>query len=181
MILTILMILAAALYRLMPHPWNVTPLGAMALLGGAYLGRRQAFWLPLAVLAVTDVMLNMRMGYPMIYAPRGFDYAAFVLIGSLGLWLRTQSSQRQLAAVLATPFVFFIISNFGVWLFGLNLGNVPYAKDMTGLVACYAAGLPFLRGTMMGDWGFIAVFVGCAWFARQMHNQSLDRLLAPAN
>lgn len=176
-----LMILAAGCYRLMPHPWNVTPLGAMALLGGAYLGRRHALWLPLMVLALTDLMLNVRMGYPMVYLPRAFDYAAFVLIGLLGLWMRTRSTQRKLAAALITPFIFFFISNFGVWLFGNSLGNVPYSYNLNGLIACYAAGLPFLRGTLIGDWGFIAIFVGSAWLAGRLHNQSLDRLLAPAN
>jgi hypothetical protein len=51
------------------------------------------------------------------------------------------------------------MSNFGVWLTGINLAGQPYAKSFAGLTECYVAGLPFLRGTMLGDWGFAVLFI----------------------
>ena len=94
MILAILMVLGAGIFRLAAHGfhwWNIAPVAAMALLGGMYLGRRYALWVPLAVLLATDVVLNVWMGYPIIYWPRAFDYAAFLLVGFLtgiyALWL----------------------------------------------------------------------------------------------
>jgi hypothetical protein len=152
------MILGAAAYRLAPHPYNIAPLGAMALVGGLYFGRRYALWVPLIALAATDLILNQQAGYPVLYWPRAFDYSAFLLIGALGLWARQRSFGTKLGSVAATPFMFYLISNFGVWLFGLNLANQFYPKTVTGLTECYVAGLPFLRGTMIGDWAFVAAF-----------------------
>jgi hypothetical protein len=161
MILPILMVLGAGIFRLVAHEfqwWNVAPLAAMALLGGMYFGRRYALWVPLAVLMLTDLVLNRQMGYSLVYWPRAFDYGAFLLVGLLGLWLREQKWGAKLTAALATPFLFFAVSNFGVWLFGLSPANSPYAKTFVGLLDCYTLGLPFLRGTVIGDWTFMAVF-----------------------
>ena len=183
MILALLMVIADGVFRLAAHDfhwWNVAPVGAMALLGGMCLGRRYALWVPLAVLAVTDTVLNVWMGYPMFYWPRVFDYAAFVLIGLLGLWARDRKVSLKIGTVIATPFLFFLISNFAVWLFGLSLANEPYSKTFSGLMDCYIAGLPFLRGTVVGDWGFMALF---ALSALLLHRSSSGRsrwLLAEA-
>jgi hypothetical protein len=161
MILAILMVLGAGIFRLAAHEfqwWNIAPLAAMALLGGMYFGRRYALWVPLTVLLLTDLVLNRQMGYPLIYWPRAFDYGAFLLVGLLGLWLRERKLGTKIAAAMATPFLFFFISNFAVWLFGLNLANAHYPKTFAGLLGCYTAALPFLRGTVIGDWSFMAVF-----------------------
>jgi hypothetical protein len=175
------MTLAAAVYRLLPHPYNIAPLGAIALLGGMYLGRRFAFWVPLAVLTLTDLVLNTRMSYPLLYVPRAHDYGTFALIGMLGWCARSRSTWTKLGAVAVTPLTFFLISNFGVWLFGLNLSNEPYPKTLEGLAACYAAGLPFLRGTQIGDAGFMDVFAATAMSLRCSHNERFNRLAAPAS
>ena len=183
MILAILMVLGAGIFRLMAHGfhwWNIAPVAAMALLGGMYLGRRYALWVPLAVLAATDIVLNVWMGYPIIYWPRAFDYAAFLLVGLLGLWARERKVGVKIGAAIATPFVFFLISNFAVWLFGLSLTNAPYAKTLSGLADCYAAGLPFLRGTMIGDWAFMALFAVSAVWARRASGARSHWLVAEA-
>jgi hypothetical protein len=180
MILTILMVLGAGIFRLAAHGlgwWNVAPVAAMALLGGMYLGRRYALWIPLAVLAVTDVVLNVWMGYPMFYWPRAFDYAAFLLIGLLGLWARERKFGTKISAAITTPFLFFLISNFAVWLFGLG-ANAPYAKTLAGLIDCYAAGLPFLRGTLIGDWSFMALFALSALMLRRASGEQSHWLVA---
>jgi hypothetical protein len=183
MILAILMIVGAGLFRLTAHEyqwWNVAPVGAMALLGGMYLGKRYALWVPLATLAVTDLLLNKWMGHSLIYVPRFVDYAAFMLIGALGIWTRKHGTGAKFGAGLATPFVFFLISNFGVWLFGLNLWNQPYPKTLAGLAACYEAGLPFLRGTMIGDWAFMAVFAAAVVLVRHTDHARFNWLVAGA-
>jgi hypothetical protein len=183
MILAILMVLGAGIFRLVGnefHWWNIAPVAAMALLGGMYLGRRYALWVPLAVLAMTDIILNVRMGYPMIYWPRAFDYGAFLLVGLLGLWARERKLGTKINAAIVTPFLFFFISNFAVWLFGTSLANAPYAKTFSGLAECYAAGLPFLRGTVIGDWGFMAVFALSAVVLHRTSGERPHRLVAEA-
>jgi hypothetical protein len=163
MTFAILLVAVGVIYRLVPHPMNVAPLGALALLGGMYFNKRQAVWVPLTMLAVSDVVLNSRMGYPVIYWPRTIDYVAFAAIGALGMCLRPRATGWKVAGALATPVAFFLLSNFGVWLFGLNLANEFYPKTLAGLLDCYAAGLPFLRGTLIGDYAFMAVFASGAW------------------
>jgi len=181
MILAILMVLGAGIFRLAAHEfqwWNIAPLAAMALIGGMYLGRRFALWVPLAVLVFTDLILNVQMGYPALYWPRAFDYGAFLLVGLLGLWARERKLGVKIGAALATPFLFFLISNFAVWLFGMNLENAPYAKTFSGLAECYAAGLPFLRGTVIGDWAFMAVFMLTAVLVQHFSTERQHELVS---
>ena len=180
MILALLMVIAAGIYRLAPHPENVAPLAAMALLGGMYFGRRYALWVPLAVLAVTDVVLNLRMHYPAIYWPRLIDYGAFIMIGAAGLWLRNRRISAKVGAAIATPFAFYLISNFGVWLYGLGLNGQLYPRTVAGLADCYTAGLPFLRGTVIGDWAFMAVFAAGLVLARRTSGARLGWLASEA-
>jgi hypothetical protein len=76
--------------------------------------------------------------------------------------------------------LFYLISNFGVWLFGLNLANQPYPKTLAGLAECYVAALPFLHGTMAGDWAFMAVFAVAIVLVRQTANTRLNWLVTEA-
>src|SRR5260221_6065137 len=114
MILAILLVLGAGIFRLAAfefHWWNIAPLAAMSLIGGMYLGRRFALWVPLAVLVLTDLILNVQMGYSLIYWPRAFDYGAFLLIGLLGILAPKRKFGVKICAALATPVPFFFISN----------------------------------------------------------------------
>ncbi len=158
MILIVSLVAAMVAFRLLPHPENFAPIGAFALIGGFYLGRRYALWVPFAALFVSDLVLNAWAGYALFHWPRLIDWGAFLLIGAVALAVREAGWKPRLAATLAAPFFFFAVSNFGVWLTGLNLAGVPYAKTPAGLAECYLAGLPFLRGTVVGDWGFVALF-----------------------
>ena len=147
-------------FRFMPHPENVAPIGAFALMGGLYLNRRCALVVPVLALVLSDLLLNAQMGYSAFHAPRLLDYAAFLVIGMAALAMRDKNWKLQFGGAVAVPVFFFAVSNFGVWLTGLGLSGQPYAKSVAGLVECYVAGLPFLRGSMLGDWGFMALFAG---------------------
>jgi len=147
-------------FRFMPHPENVAPIGAFALLGGLYLNRRLALAVPVLALVLSDVLLNTHMGYAAFHAPRLLDYAVFIAIGMAALAIRHRGWKVQLGGAAAVPFFFYAVSNFGVWLTGLGLSGQPYAKSIAGLGECYVAGLPFLRGSLLGDWGFMALFAG---------------------
>jgi hypothetical protein len=178
--MAILLVLFAAVYRVLPHPWNVAPIGALALLGGLYFPRRLALILPLAALMLTDGWLNVRHGSAFWHTSRLFDYAGFMLIGGMGLWLRHRSTGSKVGGAAATPFLFFVVSNFGVWLAGIGLNGLPYEKSAAGLLACYGAGLPFLRGTVIGDWGFLLLFVAAAALVRASAPAGARWLIAPA-
>src|SRR5690242_13698926 len=105
-------IVAAATLRLVPHPPNFSPIDAMALFSGAYLGRRAiAFVAPLAALLLSDVVLGFYHGMATVYATG----ALIVVIG----WALSsrRSALRIGAAALASSVTFFVITNFGMWLF----------------------------------------------------------------
>lgn len=154
-------ILAAALMRLIPHPPNFTPMTAIALFGGAYFtDKRLAFLLPLGALFISDWVMGFYSLMPLVYG-------CFALFVCFGLWLQKRRTLVPIAgSVLASSILFFVITNFGVWAWE-NL----YPKTPAGLLACYAAGLPFFRYTLLGDILFsTALFGGFAlvekWFPR---------------
>src|SRR5438105_1599643 len=136
-----LMILAAALTRLIPHPPNMASVTAVALYGGAYFpDKRLAFVVPLAALFLSDLILGF-------YAHMEVVYASFVLIVCIGLWLQVRRTPiRIAAAALLSSGLFFLVTNLGVWA----LGSL-YPKTMGGLVACYVAAIPFFTNTLQGD------------------------------
>jgi hypothetical protein len=139
---------AAALARLIPHPPNFTPVGAMALFGGACLtDRRLALVLPLGALFLSDLVLGLHALIPVVYG-------CFALNVLLGRWLRSRRAVVTTAAVtLAGSVQFFIIINFACWLHG-------YPHTAAGLVASYLAGVPFFQNTLAGDVVFATALFG---------------------
>jgi hypothetical protein len=144
-------IVGAAALRLVPHPPNFTPIGAMALFSGAYLGRRGAIALvaPLGALLLSDLVLGFYRGMPTVY----FSVALIVLLG--GLALKRVSPIRIGTAAVASSVLFFVITNFGTWLSG---GFYP--RTLAGLEACYIAAIPFFQNTVAGDLIYSAVLFG---------------------
>lgn len=144
-------IAAAAALRLVPHPPNFTPIGAMALFSGAYLGRRGlAFVAPLAALLLSDLVLGF--GYPGM----SFVYFATALTVLVGWTVRNRRAALPVAAAaLASSVLFFIVTNFGMWLFS---GFYPVTPE--GLVACYVAAIPFFQNSLAGDLLYTGLLFG---------------------
>lgn len=157
-------IVAVTAFRLIPHPPNFTPLGAMFILGGLYLGR-DLRWMaaPFAGLLISDVVLNLAFDGKPIHFDHFFDWAAFAVIAFVGRWAADRTLASRIGALVATPVIFFLISNFGVWAAG------GYPQTPGGLAACYIAALPFFHGTLLGDLLFGGVILaaieagGRAW------------------
>lgn len=146
----VLAILVAATLRLVPHPPNFTPIGAMALFGGAYLGRNTlAFAAPLGALLLSDLVLGFYDGMGFVYAAT----AAAVLVGWAIAPRRT--AVNIVLAATASATLFFVVTNFGVWL-----GSGMYPRDLSGLAACYAAAIPFFQNSLAGDLLWSAVLFG---------------------
>lgn len=161
----IALVFLAAMSRLLPHPPNFTSVGAMALFGAAYFNRQ---WLmlaiPFAALFVSDIALNNLIykdlyGDHFVWVSSAWNYGSFAIVMLSGLlWFRKQSSVgRILGASLSASLLFFLVSNFGAWMSdSINL----YPKTFSGLLTCYAAGLPFLGNTIAGDLFYSAVLFG---------------------
>lgn len=143
-------IAAAAALRLVPHPPNFSPIGAMALFSGAYLGRRPlAFVAPLSALFLSDLVLGFYHGMATVYA----SVALIVLIGAFAL--QRVSPTRIGVLALTSSILFFAITNFGIWAF-----SGFYPRTFVGLEACYVAAIPFFQNTVAGDLVYAALLFG---------------------
>jgi hypothetical protein len=144
-------VLAAAALRVLPHPLNFAPIGALALFAGAYFSsRRAAIAVPLLSLVAGDIFTGFHRLIPYVYA-------SFLVSIAIGFLLRGRKSiVRISAATLAGAVQFFMITNFAMW--ASSIGNYP--KNAAGLVECYLAGIPLFWNTLAGDAFYAALLFG---------------------
>ncbi|MGE5392927.1 MAG: DUF6580 family putative transport protein [Candidatus Saccharibacteria bacterium] len=144
-------ILLGGLLRVIPHPANFAPIGALALFGGARLRKSQAILLPLLAMAVSDIFI-------------GFDslpsrlsvYLSFIVIALIGMALRrSRSVVKIMAGSLAGSVVFYLVTNF---VFFHSSGLYPHT--VAGLVSSYINAIPFFRNTILSDLAYSGVFFG---------------------
>ncbi|MBE9468210.1 MAG: hypothetical protein IMY72_07810 [Bacteroidetes bacterium] len=158
-----LLVLLVALSRLIPHPPNFAPIGAMALFGATYLKQKHfVLIIPIASMWLSDLALNNIVyaqyfdHFVWFYPGCYWTYGAFIVIGFIGFGLLKKIKiQNILLASCLASISFFILSNFGVWLSG-----IMYPKTFTGLMMSYTAGLPFLKNTFMGDLVYSGLLFG---------------------
>lgn len=153
----VVIILVAAGLRIAPHPWNFTPVGAMAIFSGAMLlGRWIKFALPAAALLAGDIFVGFHRLMPAVYA-------SFLVSVAIGMWVeRRRSVGRIGAAVFLGSLQFFLATNFAVWLV---LGTYP--RTLSGLAACYFAAIPFFWNALAGDAVYAALLFGGHALAEQ--------------
>ena len=157
------MIVAAAMSRLLPHPPNFSPVEAIALFGGAYFASRAwAVLVPLAAMLISDVVLAALNGgsysFANYFASTSFwlVYGCIAVSTVLGFGLRGKvGGARVLAYSLLGSVLFFLVTNFGAWL-----GSTMYPQNGAGLVAAYAAGIPFFQWTVLGTLFYAALLFG---------------------
>jgi hypothetical protein len=150
--LAYIFVLFAVALRFLPHPMAFTPVGAALLFFGARGPRRQ-LWVPLALVAASDVALTT-----LVYRyPFSWDHFVTWAWYAGMLWLGTTLKQnagavRILGSALGGSVVFFLVSNFAVWA-----AWDMYPRTAAGVLTCYEAGLPFFRHSVTGDLLFTAV------------------------
>ncbi|MEO0424952.1 MAG: DUF6580 family putative transport protein [Pseudomonadota bacterium] len=141
----------ATLIHLLPHPFGMSPIGALALYSGAHGPKPLAWSVPLVPLTIAALITGFYDPRVMICVFGGFCLATFA-----GRWLlrKQRSFARYGAAVALGAMVFFLLSNFGMWLYG------TYPPTLAGLLACYIAGLPFLLQALVADAAYSLVLFG---------------------
>ncbi len=161
-----LMILMAAVSRLLPHPPNFTAVGAMGLFGAAFFNRKVfAFIIPIAAMFLTDLFLNnvvyaqyMPEGQSFMLFTEGSSwiYGAIALTIFAGLFvLNKVNTANVVVGSLISALIFFFLTNFGLWM----SGNM-YPNNAAGLGACFAAGLPFLLNSILGNLFYGGILFG---------------------
>ena len=159
LIITALIAVAAVGRIFTPIP-NFTPIAAIALFGAACFSRKSvAFLIPLVALAATNLFLPR---YDMITLVA--VYGSFVLTGCIGLWLaRKVSISRVATAAVASSVLFFVLTNFAVWMSGF----CGYPMTFGGLMLCYEMAIPFFRNELLGTLVYSGVLFGAFEFAKR--------------
>ena len=135
------LIVFAILTRLIPHPPNFAPVTAIALFSAINFNNNLLkFLIPIISLIVFDIII----GFSLINI---FVYLSFIVIVLVG----NHFKKIKLKSILISSVVFFIISNFGVWIIG-------YPKTISGIIMCYAAAIPFFINTILGDLFYSYIF-----------------------
>ena len=145
-----ILVLFAAGLRILPHPWNLTPIGAMALFSGSVFKEKWfKFAFPLAALFAGDTVIGFHQLMLVVYL-------SFALSVAIGMWLGERRKVLRISgATLLGAIQFFLITNFAVWV-----AFTTYPKSLTGLVACYVGGLPYFWNTLAGDALYVALLFG---------------------
>jgi hypothetical protein len=157
-------IAVAAFSRMVPHSTNFSPLAAIGLFGAAHFTKRwQALVVPIMATWLSDLFIN-NVIYSNYYTTftwfyEGFywQYGSYLLITLFGIWLYKQnvSVAKVLGGAIGAGLIFFLVSNLGCWV-----GSTIYPQNMAGLGACYVAGIPFYKATLVGDAFFSVILFG---------------------
>lgn len=158
---------------------NFTAVGAIAIFGASLLKGFRKWMIPLVVLWISDLILNnvIYAAYYEHFQVFGslWVYSSILLIGLIAYKLMQKASWTRLALTCTVAAVlFFLITNAGVWL----SPSSPYAKDISGLMQSYTAGLPFFRNTLLGNLFFgFSLFGAYEYLAYKV--TGIDSLLVP--
>ena len=137
----LILITILAFSRLMPHPPNFTPLLGMAVFSGVIFDRKiLAFVVPLVAMLLSDLVIGFHSSMPIIY------FAIMLNVGVGFLLVSKFSYLKSILALVSGALIFFIVTNFAVWL-----GSGIYSQDLNGLISCYIMALPFFQNTLLSS------------------------------
>ena len=141
--LSLILILAFA--RLIPHPWNFTPVIAVAILSGYFF---KNIYLSFSILLISMLIADVFLGF---YENMIFVYISLLLIAFVFFKISKKINFKNLFIYsFAGSLIFFVISNFGVWILGSpGVDNLPYDKNLNGLIECYILAIPFFGNTFL--------------------------------
>ena len=163
LLLIVLFITIIFLGRILPHPYNFTPLIAVTLLSIYSISNKfLAIIIPVVGFWLSDLFMNNHIyaGYfadfTVFNSGMIWTYGAIVLVALMGSsFLNQITTGKVVLASLSGSTIFYLISNFGVWAF-----SPMYAKTLAGVVQCYSLALPFYGTSLMGDLVYCALLFG---------------------
>ena len=144
-ILPIGLILILTLSRIIPHPWNFTPIIAVAIMSGYFF---KNVYLSSSILIISMVISDIFLGF---YENIIFVYASLLLIAFIFYKISKKINFKNLFIYsFSGSVIFFVISNFGVWaLQSPGVSNIPYELSLSGLAECYILAIPFFPNTFL--------------------------------
>ncbi len=157
-LVALLLIAVGVILRVLQWTPNFSPVTAIALFGGArLLDKKLSIIIPLVSLLISDILLAAMNHYPVIHDTIFFVYGSYVLIAVMGWALQEGkfSFLRVGGYAVAASVLFFLLSNFGVWIVG-----TLYPRTLDGLVTCFTLAIPFFKFTFLGDLVYTFIFFG---------------------
>ena len=132
-------LIIVAFARLVDHPFNFTPLAAMALFGVYYMKNKWfAFLLPLLAIMFSDVLVNLFVQnehtgiWEYFLNPTAYVvYGSLMLVGSLGLLMKNTKATSIMGFSILGSLLFYLVTNTAAWI--TDFGNL-YSNDLSGLV-----------------------------------------------
>jgi hypothetical protein len=165
-------------------PWaHLTPIGAIALFGGAYFTKWKAWAFPLLALLLSDLAISFFVfngKFGVLYGGWYWIYGIFVLIILLGrLIIKRVTVINIVAASVCAAVLHWLLSDLTVWLAGgKDLRTMlPLSRDINGLIQCYIQGLPFLKVFLTGTLLYSGIMFGVFEWAKK-YNPSLQVQIA---
>ena len=134
----ICLILILSFSRLIPHPWNFTPVLATSIFAGFYF---KEFFLSFFIVIFSMFLGDVFLGF---HSTMIFTYISLIIAVLIGLFIKVLSFKNILLSGLVGSICFFIITNFGVWLV-----TGMYDQSIDGLLTCYVAAIPFFSNTIL--------------------------------
>ena len=159
------LILVTIIFRIIPHPFNVTPVMAISLFAGATISdKRWSILIPVLAMFLSDVILSLTNHYSLFHNTIFFVYGSILITVGLGWNLQSKKVNVGKTALftLISSILFFVITNIGVWLFG-----GLYSQDISGLEKCFVMAIPFFKYSLLGDSFFVMVLFGTYEFISQ--------------
>lgn len=173
-VITLMIVVALAASRLIPHAPNFTSTLAGLIFGGAVLRKGIFAMFILAGYFVSDLLINNiqyagdHAGFQWTSQSFYWIYTAMILIYFISRMFtnQVQNPFGILAISLSSSVMFFLMSNFGVWM-----ERIIYSNDIQGLSACYLAALPFFSNEVAATLFFTCIFFGVYWLYGSLKNQ----------
>jgi len=147
----ILLITLGMVTRLLPHPANFAPIGAIAIFGAMYLPKKWSLMLPITTLLISDLFIGF-YSLPIMLTV----YGSFLIMWFIGSKIRKNKKIYSiLGGTVLGSVLFFLITNWAVWAFG-----TMYVHNISGLLQSYYMAIPFFRNSLLGDLFYVTLLVG---------------------
>ena len=149
------LVLIGVLFRLVPHAPNFTPMLTIALMSGIYIKNKFGILVPILIMLLSDLFIGSHIMTPWVY---GSVFIIFVI----GRLIKKNNILNLLTCSVISSILFFIITNFGVWISG------GYSYSLEGLIICYTMAIPFFKNTLTSTVLFTAMFYSLHYFLHSL-------------
>ena len=144
LVLPVVIILSLSLTRLIPHPWNFSPVLAVGIFSGFYF---KQFYLSLFIVILSMFIGDLYLGF---HSTMFFTYISLAVAVIIGLYIKHFKFTEIVFSGLASSACFFLVTNFGAWMV-LDM----YEKNLTGLLQSYVFAIPFFHNTLISTFLYL--------------------------